>query len=55
MYTGMILVDVQKIFGTLDHGVLLEKMKYFVFWTSVIKLFEPCCSNKKFVVCIDVF
>ena len=37
MYTGMILVDLQKAFGTLDHGVLLEKMNYFGFRASVIK------------------
>ena len=36
MHTGMILVDLQKAFDTLDHGVLHEKMKYFGFWTSVI-------------------
>ena len=30
MHTSMILVDLQKAFDTLDHGVLLEKMKYFV-------------------------
>ena len=30
MHTNMILVDLQKAFDTLDHGVLLEKMKYFV-------------------------
>ena len=27
MHTGMILVDPQKAFDTLDHGVLLEKKK----------------------------
>ena len=37
MHTGMILVDLQKAFDTLDHGVLLEKMKYFGFRTSVIE------------------
>ena len=36
-HTGMILVDLQKAFDTLDHRILLEKMKYFGFWTSVIK------------------
>ena len=33
MYTGMILVDLQKEFDTLNHGVLFEKMKYFGFQT----------------------
>ena len=53
MDTGMILVDLQKAFDTLDHGVLLEKMKYFGFRASVIKWFESYLSNRKFLVCID--
>ena len=36
---GTILVDLQKAFDTLDHGVFLEKVKYFGFQTSVIKSF----------------
>ena len=28
MHTGMILVDLQKAFDTLDHGVLLEKIRF---------------------------
>ena len=55
MHTSMIIVDLQKAFGTLDHGVLLEKMKYFGVRTSVIKWFESYLSNRKFLVCIDVF
>ena len=37
MHTGVIVVDLQKAFDTLDQGVLLEKMKYFGFLASVIK------------------
>ena len=37
MHTGMILVDLQKTFDTLEYGILLEKMKYLRFRTSVIK------------------
>ena len=54
MYTRMVL-DLQKAFDTLVHGGLLEKMKYFGFRTSVIKWFESYLSNRKFLVCIDVF
>ena len=53
IHTGMILVDLQKAFDTLDHGVLLEKMKYFSFRASVIKWFESYLSNRKFLVSID--
>ena len=39
-HTGMILVDFQKAFDNLNHGVPLQKIKYFGFQTSVIKWFE---------------
>ena len=55
IHTCMILVDLQKAFNTLDHGVLLEKMKYFGFRTSVIEWFDSYLSSRKFLVCIDVF
>ena len=53
MHTGMILVDLQKTFDTLEYGILLEKMKYLRFRTSVIKWFESYLSNKTFLVCSD--
>ena len=49
----MILVDLQKAFDTLDHEVLLEKMKHFGFRISLIKWLESYLSNRKFLVCID--
>ena len=53
MHTGMILVDLQEAFYTLNHEVLFEKMKYFGFQKSVIKWFEPYFSNRKCFICID--
>ena len=53
MQVDVIIVDLQKALDTLNHGVLLEKMKYFCFGTSVIKWFESYLSNKRFLVCID--
>ena len=55
MHTGMILVGLKKAFDTLDQGVLLEKVKYFAFLTSVIEWFEFYLSGKKILVCIDNF
>ena len=46
----MILVDLLEAFDTLDHGVLLKKMKYFGFRTSVINCFESL--KQKFLFCI---
>ena len=37
-HIGMILVDLQKAFDTLDHTVLLRKMDYIGFNESVITL-----------------
>ena len=54
-HTDMILLDLQKAFDTLYHGVLLEKMKYVGSRTSTTKCFESYLSNTKFLVCIDVF
>ena len=53
MHTGMILVDLQKAFDFSDHGVLLEKMKYFGFPATVITWFESYLSNRKFLVSFD--
>ena len=47
----MILVDLQKVVGTLDHIVLLQKMEWIGFKVSVIKWFQSYLSNKKF----DIF
>ena len=44
---------VTKAFDTLDHDVLLKKMKYFSFRASVMKWFESYSSNGKFLVCIN--
>ena len=40
MHTSLILADFQKAFDTLEHGALLEKMKYFDSQTSAVKWFE---------------
>ena len=52
-HTGMISVDLQKAFDTLNHGFLHGKMKYFGFQASLIKQFESYLSNRSFLVCID--
>ena len=40
IHTGMILADLQRVFDTLNHTVLLRKMQSISFKESVIK-----CSN----------
>ena len=55
MHTGIILVDLQKAFDTLNHGILLEKMKYFGFRISLIRWFECYLSNRKFWFALIMF
>ena len=53
-HSAMILVDLQKGFHTLDHGILHEKMIHCGFRASVIKWFESCLSNRKCLLCNDM-
>ena len=36
MFTGMILIDLQKAFDKMDHEIFLEKMKQFTFYDPAI-------------------
>ena len=51
--TGMILIDLQKAFDTLDHNNLLEKMECLGFKKLVIKWFKSYLSNRKFFVLLE--
>ncbi len=52
LLTGMILIDLQKAFDTIDHEILLEKMVFFGFSESVITWFRSYLDNRKFFVSI---
>ena len=49
--TGMNLVDLQKVVGTLDH--YLYKMECIDFKESFIKWFQSYLSNRKFFVTLE--
>ena len=36
LFTGMILIDLQKVFDTIDHQILIKKMKYLGFSKNVL-------------------
>ena len=40
LFTGMILIDLQKAFDTIDHQILLKKMKYLGFSKNIIIWFK---------------
>ena len=52
-HIGMILVELEKAFDTLDHTVLLQKMECIGFKESVIKWFQSYLSNRKFFVTLE--
>ena len=53
LYTGMILIDLQKAFDTIDHKLLLEKMSFLGFSEEVIGWFRSYLSNRNFKVNIN--
>ena len=50
LYTGMILIDIQKAFDTVNHDILLMKMEFIGFSEETTKLFKFYLSNRKFKV-----
>ena len=47
-FTGMILIDLQKAFDTIDHQILLKKMKYLGFSKNTITWFKSYICEWKF-------
>ena len=52
-YSGMILINPQKAFDTLDHKILLDQMKCMSFSDKTIKWFHSCLTNRTFFVSLD--
>ena len=49
----MVLIDLQKTFDTIDHKILIEKMKCMGFSNGVTKWFECYLSNRMFSVHVE--
>ena len=49
----MILTDLQKAFDTIDHKILIEKMKCMGFSNDVTKWFESYLSKRMFSVNVE--
>ena len=50
MMTGMILIDLQKAFDTIDHDVLLQKLYAIGFSKRTVNWFKSYLSNRSFKV-----
>ena len=53
LYTGMVLIDLQKAFDTINHEILLQKMKFIGFSTEAIEWFKSYLSNRQFKIKIN--
>ena len=49
----MILIDLQKAFVTIDHNILLEKLKVIGFCDDTVNWFHSYLTNRAFLVIIE--
>ena len=50
LLTGMVLIDLQKAFDTIDHSILLEKMSCLGFAGKMIAWYTSYLTNRSFIV-----
>ena len=50
LLTGVILIDLQKAFYMINHGILLKKLSITGFSDHTVKWFQSYLSNCKFTV-----
>ena len=51
--SGMILIDLQKAFDTIDHNILLKKLRTICFSNHTIDWFKSYLSNRLFRVNLE--
>ena len=52
LFTGMILIDLKKAFDTIDHNILLEKLKAIGFCDDTVNWFHSYLTDRAFLVSI---
>ena len=53
LLTGMILIDLQKAFDTINHDILLKQLSIIGFSDYTVKWFQSYLSNRKFTVNLE--
>ena len=53
LFTGMILIDLQKVFDTIDHNILLEKLKAIDSCYDIVNWFSSYLTDRAFLVSIE--
>ena len=51
--TGVILIDLQKAFDTINHEILLKKLSIIGFSDHIVKWFQSYLSNHKFTIYLE--
>ena len=54
LFTGKILIDIQKAFDTIDHNILLEKLKASGFCVDTVNWFRSYLTDRAFLVRIEI-
>ena len=53
LFTGMILIDLQKAFDTIQHNILSEKLKAISFCDDTVNWFHSYLTDQAFLVSIE--
>ena len=52
-FTDMILIDLQKAFDTIEHNILLEKLKAIGFFDDTVNWFHSYLTDRAFLISIE--
>ena len=50
---GIILIDLQEAFDTINHEIFLKKLSIIGFSNDTVKWFQPYLSNRKFKINLE--
>ena len=53
LVTGMILIDLEKAFDTINHDIFLKKLSFISLSDHTVKWFQSYLSNRKFIVNLE--